>query len=216
MIDLDFAIDAIEPAPRALTPTLLFRLRIMNRTPAVPVEHVILQAQIRIEAPGRDYTAAERERLCELFGGAADWDRSLRGLLWTTVGAAVPGFTVECTTPLLVPCSCDFDIAATKYFDGLEQGNAPLLLLFSGSVFCRDGEGDLQISPIPHHKEASFRLPARTWQAMMRDYYPDRAWLRLGRDVFEELQRFKRRSGAASFDDSLRRLLAASPQGAPP
>jgi hypothetical protein len=214
MIELDFAVDAIEPARHALTPTLLFRLRITNRTPEVPVEHVSLQAQIRIEAPRRDYTAAERGRLSELFGGAADWDRSLRGLLWTTVSAAVPGFAGECTVPLAVPCSCDFDIAATKYFDGLEDGDAPLLLLFSGSVFCRDEAGDLQIAQIPHHKEASFRLPVRTWREIVRHHYPDAAWLRIGHGLFAELQRYKRQTGVASLDEALRRLLAASPEAA--
>jgi len=216
MIELDFNVETIAVARHAVTPTLLFRLRIVNCTPSVPVEHVALQAQIRIEAAHRDYRAGERERLSELFGGPADWDRTLRGLLWTNASAAVPGFVEACEIDLPVPCSCDFNIAATKYFDGIEDGEAPLLLLFSGTVFCRNRDGDLQIAQVPHHKEAGFRLPVHTWQAMMQYYYPDTTWLRVGRDLFDELQRFKRRTGATSIDAALQRLLATSLEGASP
>ena len=56
---------------------------------------------------------------------------------------ASPGST---TVPLAVPLTYDLDIAATKYFHGLADGEVPLLLLFSGTVFyagagraCRSG-----------------------------------------------------------------------------
>jgi len=111
-----------------------------------------------------------------------------------------------------VPCSCDFNIAATKYFEGLEEGDAPLLLLFSGSVFWRDAAGDLQIAQIPHHKEASFRLPASTWQDMMRRYYPDGAWLRIGHELFCGLRGYQRQTRATSLDEALGRLLEAAPR----
>ena len=208
MIDLDFAVEAAAMARHSAAPLLTLKLQVRNRAPAQPIEHVALQAQIRIEAARRDYAADERERLVELFGGPEDWDRGLRGLLWTTASAAIPGFAEHCTIDLPLPCSFDVNIAATRYFDGLDDGEAPLSLLFSGAVFFRNAEGDLQIAQIPHHKEASFRLPLRLWRSLMDHYYPDGMWLRIERDLFAELERYRRGRHLASLDQALRQLVA--------
>jgi len=216
MIDLDFAVTCAEAARHSAAPLLVFKLQISNGNPATPVEHVALQAQIRIEAAQRDYDANERGRLVELFGTAEDWDRGLRGLLWTTTSAAVPGFAEECNIELPVPCSYDFNIAATKFFHGVERGEVPLSLLFSGAIFFRNADGDLQIGQIPHHKEAGFRLPVSIWHAMMQHYYPDSLWLRIDRGMFEEIERYQRRNRLATVEEALRRLLAAPPAEARP
>lgn len=208
MIDLDFAVERVSIAPRSATPILLFRLRVANRTPQVPVENVQLQAQIRIEATHRNYNSCERDRLVELFGLAADWDRTLRDVFWTNAGVSVPGFSDTCAVDLPVPCSYDFDIAATKYFFGVGQGEVPLLLLFSGTIFSRNADGELQIGQVAHHKEAGCRLPAGLWRSLMEQYYADRVWLRIGRDVFEQLNAYKRRSGLTGVEEALQRLLA--------
>jgi len=50
-----------------------------------------------------------------------------------------------------------------------------------------DGEGNLQVAPIPWDKEARFRLPVKAWHEMMDIYYPNGAWLCLRRDVFERI-----------------------------
>jgi hypothetical protein len=57
MIDLDLAIDGVEIARQSAVPLLLFKLRVANPTPNVPIEHVMVQTQIRIEATHRDCTA---------------------------------------------------------------------------------------------------------------------------------------------------------------
>jgi hypothetical protein len=80
-------------------------------------------------------------------------------------------------------------VAATKYFQAIGEGDIPLNLMFSGTVFYADTEGKLQAAPIPWDKEARFRLPVRIWREMMDLYYPNTAWLCLRRDVFEELYR---------------------------
>jgi hypothetical protein len=210
MIDLDFAMEGVEPARHSITPLLLFKLRLVNRTPETAVEHIALTVQVRIEAARRAYAAAERERLVELFGAAADWDRSLRGMLWTTVGVPVPGFAEDCAVELPVSCSCDFEIAASKFLYGIRDGEIPLLLLFSGPVFFRDAGGDLQIGQIAHHKEATYRLPAGLWHSLMAQHYPDKIWLRVEQGLFDELYRYKRERGFASFDQALGALLAAA------
>ena len=72
-----------------------------------------------------------------------------------------------------VPCTFDFNVAATKYFNGLADGDIPLCLMFSGTVFYEDAEGSLRVAPISWDKETRFRLPLKIWQDMMDMYYPE-------------------------------------------
>ncbi len=208
MVELDFAIEQASVATHSASPLLLFALHVTNKTPAVPVQNVQLRCQIRIEPTRRRYDAAEQERLGELFGVPARWGETLRSLLWTHAAVSVPAFDAACRIDLPVPCSYDFTIAATKYFHGLGDGEAPLSFLFSGSIFYRDDDGRLQIEQVSWSKEATYRLPAHVWHAMMRDYYADGMWLRLGHDMFDKLYRFKRDRGLATWDQALALLLA--------
>ena len=57
-------------------------------------------------------------------------------------------------------------------------------------------------------KEANYRLPVRIWQELMDFYYPNTAWLRIDREVFEEIYSYKRAKGFTGFDETLRALLA--------
>ena len=135
------------------------------------------------------------------------WDDTLRGMLWTHVAAQVTAFEGEGRVDLRVPCSFDFNVAATKYFYGLEGGEVPLTLLFSGTVFYRDDDGFLQMAQIPWSKEAEYRLPVAVWQQMMDVYYPGSVWLRIDRGVFEDIYRYKRREGFTDWEQTLRALL---------
>lgn len=110
---------------------------------------------------------------------------------------------------LPVPCTFDFNVAATKYFHGLGDGEVPLCLLFSGSVFhSHDGAG-VQVAPISWDKEARFRLPVQVWQDMMDAYYPGSALLCLRRDVFVRLYDYKVRHGIPTWEEALETMLAA-------
>jgi hypothetical protein len=109
---------------------------------------------------------------------------------------------------LQVPCTFDFNIASTKYFEGLERGEIPLCFLFSGTAFYDGGGGAPQVAPISWNKEARFRLPVVTWRAMMDVYYPNCAWLCLRRDVFDQLYRYKVRHGVPTWEAALERILA--------
>jgi hypothetical protein len=210
MIDLDFTVEDVAIARNSAIPTLMFRLRISNSEPDTPVENVMLQVQVRIEATHRSYTPSERERLIDLFGSAEDWDRTLRSVMWTNAGVLVPAFAETCTVELPVPCSYDFDLAATKFFHGVETGEVPLLLLFSGTIFFRNHNGELQIGQIAHHKEALYRLPVPVWQRMMEECHHDSVWLRIDRELFEAIYRFKRERRLASWNDALQRLIGTA------
>ncbi len=205
MVDLRFTVEGVEVERFAATPTLLFKLCVDAK--AAAVQNVLLQCQIRIEATRRRYAPQERERLADLFGEAHRWDDTLRGMLWTHVAAQVTAFEGEGRVDLRVPCSFDFNVAATKYFYGLEGGEVPLTLLFSGTVFYRDDDGFLQMAQIPWSKEAEYRLPVAVWQQMMDVYYPGSVWLRIDRGVFEDIYRYKRREGFTDWEQTLRALL---------
>jgi Family of unknown function (DUF6084) len=207
VIDLDFAVEDVAIARNSAIPALMFRLRISNSEADTPVENVMLQTQLRIEATHRSYTQSERERLVELFGDAEDWDHALRSFLWTNASTLVPAFNHTCTIELPVPCSYDFDLAVTKFFFGVETGDVPLLLLFSGTIFFRNDEGDLQIGQIAHHKEATYRLPVPVWQRMMDECHRGSVWLRFDRGLFEEIYRVKRERRLADWSETLRFLL---------
>jgi len=215
MIDLDFAIEGARPEQYAASPLLLLALRVTNQTPVLSVLNIMLNCQIRIEPAQRSYAAPERERLGELFGEPQRWGQTLRSLLWTHTSVSVPAFDHECVIDLPVPCSYDFNIAATKYFYGLEDGEVPLTLLYSGSVFYREADGQLQIAQIPWAKENSFRLLVSVWRAMMEHYYPQSAWLCLRRDTFEELYRYKRQMGLLTFEQAIEQLIETSMASTP-
>ncbi len=209
MVDLDFAVEGASVARYVVAPQLAFALRVVNRTPEIPVRNVMLRCQIRIEPTRRAYAPAEKQRLGELFGTPERWGDTLRGFLWTHTDALIAGFDGGCVVELPVPCSYDFNIAATKYFHGLENGEVPLTLLFSGSVFYEDEDAGLQIGQIAWSKEASYRLPVTLWHDMMRVYYPNALWLSLDRDVFERLYAYKRDRGHPTWERALQALLDA-------
>jgi hypothetical protein len=215
LADLSFRIEGAEIERFAAAPFINFRVAIDCRDAGRNVRNVMLQCQIRIESSRRAYAADEKSRLSDLFGEPQHWNRTLQGLLWTHASALVPAFERSCLALLPVPCSFDFNVAATKYFHGLAGGDVPLLLLFSGTVFYDDGQG-LQISQIAWDQEVRYHLPVALWQQMMDHYYPDSAYLRLPRDVFGRLARYKRQQGLTGWEQALERLLDAhEPRDAP-
>lgn len=213
MPELDFQVEAAEPQRHAAAPLLVFKLRIREAPsgrPPAPIHGVVLRCQIRIEPARRRYSAAEQERLVDLFGTPERWGQTLRPFFWTQAGVMVPPFTGAGTADLPVPCSSDFCLAATKYFAALADGDIPLCFLFSGTIFYRTEALALQVAQISWEKEAYFRLSAATWKDLMDLYYPNSAWLCLQPDVFDRLNAYRSRHGLATWDQVLEQLLTAA------
>jgi len=214
MIDLNFQVEGAEPERIAAAPLLRFKLRVSERLPSgeppTPIHAVALRCQVRIEPARRRYQAAEEPRLLDLFGTPDRWGQTMRTLLWTHVSAVVPPFTGTGDADLPVPCSFDFSLAATKYFNALEGGELPLCFLFSGTVFYEAADGAVQVAPISWEKEASFRLPASTWRGLMDAYYPNTAWLCLRKDVFDRFDGYRSRQGLPTPESALERLLSSA------
>jgi hypothetical protein len=214
MPDLNFQVDGAEPQRFAAEPLLLFKIRVTEALPSTArpttIHSVALRSQIRIEPARRRYADHEKARLLDLFGTPERWGQTVRPMLWTHAGATVGPFTKETTVELPVPCSYDFGLAATKYFDALDGGEIPLCFLFSGTVYYETDGDSLQIAQIPWEKEADFRLPASTWRALMDLHYPNSASLRLRKDVFDRLSRYRSRQGLPTWEGALERLLTAA------
>ena len=204
---LRFACTGARPEPYAAGPSVQLDLRV---TADEPVHTVALRTQIRIEPRRRRYTPSEGGRLTDLFGEPARWGDTLNPLQLATVATMVPGFTGSTTVPLAVPLTYDLDVAAAKYLHGLDDGDAPLLLLFSGTVF-RGAPDRVQVGLVPWHEEAAFRLPVAVWRAAMDAHFPDAGWVRLRRETLEALRAYRSERVLPTWDDTVERLLKEAP-----
>ncbi len=205
MSDLRFSVLGARVEPYAAVPTLMLRVRIREASGA-KIHAIGLKVQIQIESQRRHYNAEEEARLFELFGEPARWGDTLRTILWTHVGTMVSAFEGATEIDLPLQASYDFDVAAAKYFHALDEGDIPLLLQFSGSVFAQVDNG-IAFSQVAWNQESSFPLPVKLWRDLMNAYYPDSAWLRLRRDVFDELHAFKGREVLTTWDETISVLL---------
>jgi hypothetical protein len=204
----DLLFECVDAGPErfAAVPTLLFKLRITD-TGGRRVHAMALRCQIRIEPQRRPYTEQEAERLLDLFGEMTRWGETLKPLQFANVTVMVPGFTGSCDVDVHVPCTYDFEVAAAKYLHSLDDGEVPLLLLFSGTAFFKADAG-FTIEQVPWHKEAAHRLPVRVWRALMDLYFPNSAWIRLRKDTLDALQRYKSQQALATWEETLETLLA--------
>ena len=209
MPDLGFQIEGAEVVGFSATPTIAFKLRITNGNPREVIQSIALRCQIQIEVTRRRYAAEEQLKLRDLFGEPERWSQTLRNVLWTHASVNVPPFEDATVVDVPVPCTFDFNVAATKYFHALGDGDVPLCLMFSGTVFYSHEGGSMQVAPISWEKEARFRLPVKVWRDMMDSYYPGSAWLCLRRDVFERLYDYKVRHGIPTWEEALENMLAA-------
>jgi hypothetical protein len=205
VVELGFqCLDAV-PDRYAAGPTLVFRLRLAETT-GVAVHAIALRVQIRIEPQRRRYTPEEEARLVDLFGEPHRWGDTLKPMQLTYAAQMVPGFTSIVDVDLPVPLSYDLEVAAGRYFNALDGGEVPLLLLFSGTVFSK-GPGGFSVAQVPWHHEAPYRLPVSVWREVMDLYFPGEGWLRLRTDTLHDLLDFKSARGLTTIDDAVTTLL---------
>jgi hypothetical protein len=201
---LAFDVESAEPVRFAAAPTVAFAVRVSSDK---PIRSLALNAQIRIAPARRRYSDRDRERLVELFGPPERWGETLRTFLWAQASALVPPFERQASVELTVPCTYDLEVATAKYFYALDDGDVPLELLFSGTVFYLDETGALRAAQIPWESEAPYRMPARAWKDAMAQHFPGAAWLRLHDDVFDRLVAYKARNALPTWEATIERLL---------
>ena len=200
MPDLNIQVEDVSVVPFAVAPSLAFKLRVTNQPANELIHTIVLRCQIQLEVTRRAYSPEEKTQMKDIFGEPERWSRTLRNLLWTHANVVVPEFKQTTLVDLPVPCTFDFNVAATKYFAGLETGDVPLCLMFSGTVFYAEPDGLLQVAPISWQLESKFRLPVRLWREMMDAYYPNTAWLCLHRDSFNRLNQYKIQHGITTWE----------------
>ncbi|MBV9086713.1 MAG: hypothetical protein JOY79_04460 [Acidobacteriaceae bacterium] len=205
MPDLRFQVEGAAATPNAAVPQISFQVRVTNSEPE-PIHSIALRVQVQIDPVRRRYTPVEQEHLKELFGEPERWSKSLHPLLWTNANVTVTGFTGNAVIDVPAPCTFDFNVAMTKYIYGLEEGELPVSLMFSGTVF-HAGRIGLQVAQIPWDRDATFRLPVRVWKEMMDSYYPNVAWICLHRDVFDRVAEYKARHSLVTWEQAFERML---------
>ena len=205
MPELVFDCVGAHAEPYAVAPSMSLTLRIAETT-GIKVDAIALRCQIRIEPTRRRYSDAEAERLNDLFGDTQRWADTLKPLQFTTVSMMVPGFTGSTELDLPIMLSYDLEIGSTRYFAGLEDGEIPLLLLFSGTVFSAP-DGRLQVQQVPWSKEASYRLPVGIWREAIEAHFPNSAWIRMSLQTLDALQQFKTRQALPTWDATITALL---------
>lgn len=209
MPELNFQIEGSEPVAHAAVPLIALKLRITNVPADEAIHTLTLRCQVQIEPAKRRYQPQEQEKLRDLFGELERWSRTVKPLLWMNTTVAVPGFSDSLVVDLELPCTFDFNVAATKYFHALDTGEIPLCVMFCGTVFYKGTDDRLQIAQVPWDREASFRLPISVWKDMMEMHFPNTAWLCLQRDSFEQLYEYKMRHGLPTWEQAIARALAA-------
>ena len=208
MPELHFQIEGAEAVAHAAAPLIALKLRITNLPAAETVHTLTLRCQVQIEPAKRRYLSHEQEKLLDLFGEPERWSRTVRPLLWINTSVAVPGFSDNVLVNLELPCTFDFNVAATKYFHALDSGDIPICAMFSGTVFYKGADDVLQVAQVPWDREANFRLPVSVWKEMMDMHFPNVAWLCLRREAFEQLYEYKMRHGLPTWEQAITRALS--------
>lgn len=197
--------------PHMAAPTLSFKLRVKDAS-ELEVYTVALTAQIHLEASSRPHERETREGLQDVFGEPERWNDTARSVIWAKRYVLVPSFTGSTSFELELPCSTDLELATTRYFEGVEDGEAPLAFHFSGSIFYRGEHDRMQLTMVPWHSTAQFRLPLETW----RKAAGDRGGLvRVSASTFEGLKRYRDGRGLPSLDASVSDLLDGARVEAP-
>jgi hypothetical protein len=205
MADLIFGCTGATAERYAATPTVTFSLTITERS-GVRVHAIALRCQIRVEPHRRRYTAAEAQRLHDLFGDPSRWAETVKPIQLATVTVMVPTFTAVTEVDVPVPVTYDLEVASARYLQALDDGTIPLILLFSGTVFVATEEG-FSVELVPWSSEATYRMPVSVWHDLVDAHFPGRAWLPLGRETLDTLAEFKARHALPTWDATLGALL---------
>lgn len=206
MTDLVFDCVGVRAEHWSVGPTMTFLVKVAETT-GDSVHGIALRCQIRIEPVKRKYSDTEGGKLVDLFGERSRWGDTMKPMQLAFAAQMVPGFTGSVEIELPVPFTYDFEVSTSKYFHALEDGEIPLILLFSGTVFVKTDQG-FRVEQVPWHKESVFRLPVASWREMMDAHFPNSAWVRIRRDTMDALSRFRSERVLPSWDDTFAALLA--------
>jgi Family of unknown function (DUF6084) len=203
MSTLEFTATGIEVEPYAAIPTLALRVHISSVT---PVHAMALRCQVRIDPQRRGYAEADTGPLLDLFGDRRRWSETLRPFLWTHTSAMVPGFADDTDITLPLVLTYDLEVAAGKYLHAVRDGEIPLSLMFSGTVFSH-GDNGFQVQQIPWDTDIGYRMPASVWRSAMDLYFPGGGWIRLPQHTLDALLAVRSALGLTTWEETFATLL---------
>lgn len=197
--ELSFEILGAAHVPFAAQPTMRFELS-ASEPSRRPIYAITLTAQINLEPARREYDAATREELFELFGAPERWPSTTRSFLWCHASTLVHSFTGAATFALEVPCTADLEVAAARYVAALPDGDVPLAFHFTGRVLYEGPQRRVQVVNVPWDTSARHRMPVAAWKRMIAEHHGNAGFVVLHDDTLAELRRRKRVRGLPSFD----------------
>ena len=194
----------------AAVPTLRFDVRVERRGGEAIRSVVLDNADPDRRAPAR-LRRGERDAAATSCSATPErWGTTLRTLLWTRVTQVVPAFTGETVVELRVPCTYDFEVAASRYLDALaRRRRAARAPVQRHGVLRRRRTGAAddpdRLGPRGRRTGCPSRCGARRWTR----HFPGTAWLRLRRDTFDRLHAYKARARADELGGRARRAARA-------
>ena len=201
-----FRILDVEPVPYAAAPMLRFQAHVEDPL-GRDIHTIALTTQIQIDPARRAYDPETMARLVELFGEPERWASTTQIFRWANVSALVSGFTGATSFELEVPVTYDLEVAASKYFYSLEDGEVPLSFLFNGMVLYRGEQDRLQVSQVPWSCVTRWRMPVEAFRRVIAAHYPGGGWVRVETETLDRLAERKAAGGHHSFDGLIRELL---------
>jgi hypothetical protein len=205
-----FTVLGVERVAHAATPTLRFAMHLTDPL-GREVLAIALSAQVHIDPARRRYDADTQARLVDLFGTPERWGATTHSLQWARVDTLVHGFTGATSFDLELPCTYDLEVAASKYFYSLPDGEAPLSFHFTGMILYRGEQDRLQVAQVPWSCSVTWAMPVAAWKQAIAEQYPGGGWVRLGTDTLDALSALKSAGGFHSFDALVSDLLGQEP-----
>ena len=196
--------------PFAAQPTLRFEMGVSEPS-GRDIYAIAVTAQINFDPARRDYDAATRESLFEIFGAPERWPSTTRSFLWTHATAMVHSFSGAITFGLEVPCTGDLEVVASRYVSSLPDGEVPLSFHFTGRILYAAPNRQVQVVHIPWSTQCQYRMPVAVWKAMIKHHHGESGFTLLHNDTIQGLMDYKRARGLHSFDACVVDLLERAP-----
>ena len=200
--------------PFAAQPTLRFELSVSEPTDR-PIYAISVTAQINFDPARRQYDAATRADLYELFGAPERWPSTTRSFLWCHATSMVHSFSGATTFGLEVPCTADLEVVAARYVAALPDGEVPLTMHFTGRILYEGPQRQVQVVHLPWTTSASYQMPVSVWRNMMKHHHGESGFVLLHKDTLEALTNRKRAVGLHSYDAVVLDLLEQAPSAGP-
>lgn len=199
--------------PFAAQPTLRFEMGVSEPS-GRDIFAISLTAQINFDPARREYDAATREALFEIFGAPERWPATTRSFLWTHATAMVHSFSGAITFGLEVPCTADLEVVASRYVSALPDGDVPLSFHFTGRILYAGPNRQVQVVHLPWSTQCQYRMPVAVWKAMIKHHHGESGFALLHNDTIQGLLDYKRARGLHSFDACVVDLLERVPADA--